>query len=133
VCWHKPSSKYTASITIEKKNVHLGYFTNEVEAAQRYDEKAGPLGRKVNFPETAPAPELRGDFLKKSLVADQHDRRCEFRCLLFSFLSMTFLPISSTPPPPHTFLFGVTLTQACALFFSSFVSKRPCLHGTPPS
>ena len=45
---------YKASITVSKKNQHLGYFHTPEEAARKYDEKAGPLKRPVNFPETAP-------------------------------------------------------------------------------
>lgn len=51
VCWHKSSKTWTAMIKINNKNSTLGYFKDEIEAAQRYDEAAGPLGRPVNFPD----------------------------------------------------------------------------------
>jgi len=36
VGWHKKNKKWRASITIHNKTKHLGYFTNELEAAQAY-------------------------------------------------------------------------------------------------
>jgi len=39
VCWHKGKNRWYASITINKKNVHLGSFTNELEAAKAYQDK----------------------------------------------------------------------------------------------
>lgn len=56
VCWNKCNSSWKACIKIDGKNKHIGYFTNEVEAAKAYDVKAlqvrGP-NAKLNFPETS--------------------------------------------------------------------------------
>jgi len=59
VCWHKPAKRWTASITKSGKNVHLGYFATQEEAARRYDEEAAPLGRKINFPAIVSATQGR--------------------------------------------------------------------------
>ena len=34
VCWNKAQKKWTARITLERKNIHLGYFANVEEAAE---------------------------------------------------------------------------------------------------
>ena len=51
VSFHK--NKWTSRILIEKKCQHLGYFSNEIDAAIAYDIKALSLGNKekLNFPE----------------------------------------------------------------------------------
>jgi len=36
VCWHKNHKKWSAQITINKKQKHLGYFTNEYDAHLSY-------------------------------------------------------------------------------------------------
>ena len=38
VCWSKKSNKWKARITICGKRKHLGYFTNELEASESYQE-----------------------------------------------------------------------------------------------
>ena len=40
VYWHKPTQKWLARITINKKKRHLGYFVEEVAAAMAYDKAA---------------------------------------------------------------------------------------------
>lgn len=53
VCWNKYNQSWKACIKVNGKNKHLGYFTNEIDAAKAYDkvslqhrqEKA-----KLNFP-----------------------------------------------------------------------------------
>lgn len=67
VCWHKPAKRWTAGITVNGRNKHLGYFPNEEEAARAYDYEAGPLGRKANFPETAPPPDQEKMRLNKEM------------------------------------------------------------------
>jgi len=61
VCWHKgktyKSKKYkgtwVARITYDKKQIHLGSFKNQTDAAKAYDEKAKELygvSVYINFP-----------------------------------------------------------------------------------
>jgi hypothetical protein len=40
VCWNKKLKKWTAAISCNNKTYHLGYFTNEIEAAKAYDRAA---------------------------------------------------------------------------------------------
>jgi hypothetical protein len=40
VSWSRRRSKWHAVIDIDKKTRHIGYFTDEVEAAKAYDRKA---------------------------------------------------------------------------------------------
>lgn len=40
VHWHKGSRKWAAQITANNKRYHLGYFTEEIAAAQAYDRAA---------------------------------------------------------------------------------------------
>jgi len=40
VCWKKQTRKWVARITFEKKQIHLGYFKNEIDAAKAYDAAA---------------------------------------------------------------------------------------------
>jgi len=51
VCWNKKDKKWMASLRKEGKKSYLGSFNDEEEAARKYDEAAGALGRPVNFPE----------------------------------------------------------------------------------
>ena len=48
----KTGTKWRASIGIDGKSKHLGYFDSEELAARKFDEAAAPLGRAVNFPPT---------------------------------------------------------------------------------
>jgi len=50
VSWLKARRVWTSSININKKMIYLGSYSSEKGAAQAYDERAGPLGRGVNFP-----------------------------------------------------------------------------------
>jgi hypothetical protein len=50
VTWHKDKKAWKASIMINSKSKHLGYYQNEKEAARIFDEQAILLGRSVNFP-----------------------------------------------------------------------------------
>lgn len=40
VGWHKRDERWHAQICVNNKNKHLGYFTDEKEAAQSYDQAA---------------------------------------------------------------------------------------------
>jgi hypothetical protein len=40
VCWHKTKRKWYASIVVEYKNIHLGVFDNEIDAAIAYNNAA---------------------------------------------------------------------------------------------
>jgi len=40
VHWHKLHKKWAARITFERKQIHLGYFLSEIEAAKAYDRAA---------------------------------------------------------------------------------------------
>ena len=51
--WHRGAGKWVAQISIACKRTHLGYFSTELEAARKYDEKAQELGRPTNFPKGA--------------------------------------------------------------------------------
>lgn len=54
VNWHKSKSKWRAYISIDGRNIHLGYFTDPIEAAKAYDKAAleGPDAEfhVLNFP-----------------------------------------------------------------------------------
>ena len=51
VSWHKNSKQWRASMTIDGKVKHLGYFKSPVQAALRYDVEAylENVGRTTNF------------------------------------------------------------------------------------
>ena len=56
VCWSKNTGKWRARIDHSDKQIHLGYFESESQAAKAYDEKAKELFGKFahpNFPQAA--------------------------------------------------------------------------------
>jgi len=50
VSWNNHVKKWRSHIRIDGKLTFLGSFTNEKEAARKYDEKAATLSRPLNFP-----------------------------------------------------------------------------------
>lgn len=59
VHWNKQAQKWCARIKVNGRTLHLGYFTDELEAARTYDQRAreqwgefsrGNLGRRVTTP-----------------------------------------------------------------------------------
>jgi len=69
VFYCKASGKWRAHIWFEGRNVSLGYFTDEVEAARAYDRKAVELfgePARLNFPEEWPARRRRSVCAKRS-------------------------------------------------------------------
>ncbi len=40
VMWNKRNKKWTATLTVNYKKHHLGYFSNELDAAKAYDQAA---------------------------------------------------------------------------------------------
>ncbi len=53
ITWYKKYNKWLAQIMLNKKQLHLGYYTEEIDAAKAYDESAikhfGEFA-KLNFP-----------------------------------------------------------------------------------
>lgn len=49
VSWHKTNKKWMARIGINGKDIYLGTFTDESEAARIYDRKANELFGKFSF------------------------------------------------------------------------------------
>lgn len=43
VCWYKRDKKWRAYIVLNNKQVHLGYFDNQISAAEAYNHKAKEL------------------------------------------------------------------------------------------
>jgi hypothetical protein len=50
VYWHAGHKKWYASIGVDGKRKHLGFFSSEEDAALAFDNAAASLGRPVNFP-----------------------------------------------------------------------------------
>jgi hypothetical protein len=40
VHWHNQSQKFRVKITLNKKEIHLGYYNNEIDGAKAYNEAA---------------------------------------------------------------------------------------------
>ena len=62
VSYNYNTRKWHARITFEGTRLHLGYFTEEIEAARAYDRKAVELfgeSARLNFPEDWPARRRR--------------------------------------------------------------------------
>ena len=57
VSWHRHNRMWQAEIQAADERYHLGYFADEVKAAEAYDDKAIELHRafaRLNFPRRAP-------------------------------------------------------------------------------
>ena len=46
VSFKKQNNKYQASLVFKKKQIHIGFFNNEIEAAKAYNEKALELNNE---------------------------------------------------------------------------------------
>ncbi len=69
VSYNKSCAKWFARIGLDGRTIHLGYFTDEVEAARAYDRKAVELfgeSARLNFPEEWPARRIRRVRAKQS-------------------------------------------------------------------
>ncbi|OLT51835.1 hypothetical protein BJF87_15540 [Gordonia sp. CNJ-863] len=40
VCWHKRQEQWAATLRTDKRQIHIGYYANEAEAAWMYDQWA---------------------------------------------------------------------------------------------
>jgi len=43
VCWNKPANKWVSCITLNGKNKYLGYFVNEIDAHNAYQNELNSL------------------------------------------------------------------------------------------
>ncbi len=48
VSWHKPLNKWRASIKINRKSYHLGYFHKEIEASEAYQRRLKQLINEIH-------------------------------------------------------------------------------------
>jgi hypothetical protein len=71
---------WEASIIIDGKKVYLGSFEFEEEAAVKYDERAAPLGRPVNFPKKGQTQaNKRGSSMFKGVYWDSRQNKWRAR------------------------------------------------------
>mmetsp|Transcript_18791 Transcript_18791/g.34265 ORF Transcript_18791/g.34265 Transcript_18791/m.34265 type:complete len:238 (-) Transcript_18791:149-862(-) len=67
VSWHIITKKWEAGIKIGGKKTALGHFTDELEAAHKYDEAASAIGRfPLNFPIGSGVQDFSGQSTKSN-------------------------------------------------------------------
>jgi|TARA_B110000208_G_scaffold128149_1_gene155810 hypothetical protein len=109
VSWLKARAKWHAQITINKKQTHLGCFTDEADAGRAYDAAARRYRNveedKLNFPHDTVAPHLLTSRAKPSSTASAYTgvSWCSPR-VRTTGCSHTFSPhlLNLTPPPPFS-------------------------------
>jgi hypothetical protein len=68
VTYHATNKKWVAQIRVDGKRKNLGYFTNQRDAAHKYDEHAAPLRRPINFPKGDQIQAAKGKTLSAGTI-----------------------------------------------------------------
>ena len=75
VSWHVEIKKWVAGVRKDGKQVYLGRFTSEEEAARRYDQEAAELGYPLNFPSDGQARAVKEGSSRFEGVDWHHSRQ----------------------------------------------------------